>query len=111
VARRGIRLLRRRDLSGTYHERAELYDFIRERRIEGSSPVSGDRHSFWAGYAAKDLPPRAFEPVGVAFITGSISAPGFAESLEHGMKKSPLRTALQRAAGGRTARGHRQPRP
>jgi alkaline phosphatase D len=89
------------DLSGTYHERAELYDFIRDRRIEGFVTVSGDRHSFWAGYAAKDLPPRAFESVGVTFITGSISAPGFAESLEQGLKSHPLRPlySVQRADG------------
>jgi alkaline phosphatase D len=53
--------------------------------------VSGDRHSFWAGYSAKSLPPHAFEPVGVAFVCGSISAPGLAESLEHGLKDHPLR--------------------
>ena len=79
------------DLSGTYRERAELYDFIRDNRIGGFVTVSGDRHSFWAGYAAKQLPPQPFEPVGVAFITGSISAPGMAESLEHGLKDHPLR--------------------
>jgi len=89
------------DLSGTYHERTELYDFIRDRGIDGFVTVSGDRHSFWAGYAAKDLPPRAFEPVGVAFITGSISAPGLAESLERGLKTHPLRPlyTVQRSDG------------
>jgi alkaline phosphatase D len=89
------------DLGSAYHERAELYDFIRERRIDGFVTVSGDRHSFWAGYAAKDLAPRAFEPVGVAFITGSISAPGFAESMEQGLKKHPLRPlfSVQRPDG------------
>ncbi|HVV97501.1 MAG TPA: alkaline phosphatase D family protein [Rhodanobacteraceae bacterium] len=79
------------DLSGMYTERAELYDFIRDQRIEGLVTVSGDRHSFWAGYSAKSLPPQAFEPVGIAFITGSISAPGFAEALEHRPKEYPLR--------------------
>ena len=78
------------DLSGIYTERAELYDFIRDRKIEGFVTVSGDRHSFWAGYAAKALPPRAFEPVGVAFICGSLSAPGLAEAVEHRPKDSPL---------------------
>jgi alkaline phosphatase D len=79
------------DLSGSYRERSELYDFIRDQRIEGFVTVSGDRHSFWAGYAAKALPPLPFEPVGVAFICGSISAPGLAESLEYGLKSHPLR--------------------
>ncbi|MGH8315740.1 MAG: alkaline phosphatase D family protein, partial [Steroidobacterales bacterium] len=89
------------DLGGIYHERAELYDFIRDQGIDGFVTVSGDRHSFWAGYAAKALPPRKFEPVGVAFITGSISAPGAAEALEYGLKDHPLRPlfAVERSGG------------
>jgi len=54
--------------------------------------VAGDRHSFWAGLAAKALPPQTFEPVGVVFITGSISAPGLVEAYEHRFPKDhPLR--------------------
>ena len=80
------------DMSGAFTERAELYDLVRERGIDGFVTVSGDRHSFWAGYAAKALPPVKFDPVGVAFITGSISAPGLVEALEHGLPKDhPLR--------------------
>ncbi|MBA3897808.1 MAG: alkaline phosphatase D family protein, partial [Sphingomonadaceae bacterium] len=79
------------DLGSIYTERAELYDFIRDRRIDGFVTVSGDRHSFWAGYSAKALPPKAFQPIGIAFICGSISAPGLAEALEHGLKGHPLR--------------------
>ena len=80
------------DMSGAYTERAELYDLVRERGIDGFVTVSGDRHSFWAGYAAKALPPAKFDPVGVAFITGSISAAGMAEAMEHNLPKShPLR--------------------
>jgi alkaline phosphatase D len=42
--------------------------------------------------AAKALPPRAFEPVGVAFIAGSISAPSLVEALKHTFPKDhPLR--------------------
>jgi len=80
------------DWSGCVTERAEVYDFVRDHEISGFATVSGDRHSFWAGLAAKALPPKAFDPVGVAFITGSISAPGLAESMEHNLKKDhPLR--------------------
>lgn len=79
------------DFSIALRERAEIYDTVKEAGVSGFVVVSGDRHSFWAGYAAKALPPARFEPVGIAFITGSISAPGAAEALEHGMKGHPLR--------------------
>jgi alkaline phosphatase D len=80
------------DPSSAYVERGEIYDFIREHGISGFATVAGDRHSFWAGLAAKSLPPKSFEPVGIAFITGSISAPGFVEALEHNLpKEHPLR--------------------
>jgi alkaline phosphatase D len=80
------------DWSGYVTERAEIFDFVREHRIGGFAIVCGDRHSFWAGRAAKALPPRSFEPVGVEFITGSISAPGLPEALEHNLPKDhPLR--------------------
>jgi alkaline phosphatase D len=89
------------DMSGSYHERAELYDFVRDRKIGGLVTVSGDRHSFWAGYSAKALPPQKFEPIGIAFVTGSISAPGMAEAMEYGLKKHPLRPlfAVEREGG------------
>ncbi len=70
------------DHSAAYVERGEIYDLVRDAGITGFAVVSGDRHSFWAGYAAKALPPRPFEPVGLAFITGSISSLGLAEALE-----------------------------
>jgi alkaline phosphatase D len=80
------------DWSTAYTERAEIYDFVHEHRIPGFATVAGDRHSFWAGLAAKSLPPHSFAPVGVAFVTGSISAPGYIEALEHSLSKDhPLR--------------------
>ena len=92
------------DHSGAYMERAEIYDLVRKAGITGFATVAGDRHSFWAGYAAKALPPEKFEPVGVVFITGSISAPGLVEALEHRFPKDhPLRGLFlaDRAEGGK----------
>jgi alkaline phosphatase D len=80
------------DHGAAYTERAEIYDAVARERIAGFACVSGDRHSFWAGLMAKALPPHAFEPVGVAFITGSVSAAGLVEAYEHRFpKEHPLR--------------------
>src|SRR5580692_431433 len=81
------------DHSTAYVERGEIYDFVRDHGITGFATVAGDRHSFWAGLAAKALPPNSFQPVGIAFVTGSISAPGAIEALEHRFPKDhPLRS-------------------
>ncbi|MEP6946042.1 MAG: alkaline phosphatase D family protein, partial [Acidobacteriota bacterium] len=80
------------DYGAAYAERAEIYDLVREAKITGFAIVSGDRHSFWAGYAAAELPPRKFEPVGLSFVGGSLTSPGTMEASEHNLKKSnPLR--------------------
>jgi len=80
------------DHSNAYVERAEIYDFVRRHAIGGFVTIAGDRHSFWAGLASKSLPPQPFLPVGVAFVTGSISAPGIIEALEHNLPKDlPIR--------------------
>ncbi|HMG57535.1 MAG TPA: alkaline phosphatase D family protein, partial [Kofleriaceae bacterium] len=57
------------DWTGYRTERAEIFDFVRSRKLTGFAIVSGDRHSFWAGLVSRSLPPEAFEPVGVEFIT------------------------------------------
>lgn len=80
------------DWSTVYVERGEIYDFVSKHGITGFATVAGDRHSFWAGLATKTLPPESFRPVGVAFVTGSISAPGLVEALEHSFPQDhPLR--------------------
>jgi alkaline phosphatase D len=81
------------DHGTAYTERGEIYDFVQAHGITGFATVAGDRHSFWAGLAASALPPKPFVPVGIAFVTGSISAPGLVEALEHGLRKDhPLRS-------------------
>lgn len=73
-------------------EHGEIFDMVREEGITGFTVVAGDRHSFWAGYPSKALPPRAFEPVGVEFVTGSISSQTAAEVQQLGMRRDhPLR--------------------
>ncbi len=91
------------DFSSAYHERRQIYDTLRDAGVTGFVTVSGDRHSFWAGLAASALPPQAFEPIGAAFITGSVSAPGLAESLEHAFPKDhPLRALYLADVAGQT---------
>lgn len=76
------------DYGSAYHERGEIYDLVRDEKITGFAIVSGDKHSFWAGYAAAMLPPAKFEPVGVSFVGGSLASPGAMEAYEHGIKKT-----------------------
>jgi alkaline phosphatase D len=81
------------DYALAYFERGEIYDFVRDHKITGFAIVSGDRHSFWAGYASAELPPGKFEPVGLSFTGGSLISPGTMEAQEHNLKKdAPLRS-------------------
>ena len=80
------------DWGAAYAERKEIYDLVRDAKITGFAIVSGDRHSFWAGYAAAEMPPRKFEPVGLSFVGASLISPGTMEAMEHNLKKTnPLR--------------------
>jgi alkaline phosphatase D len=80
------------DYGTAYAERAEIYHFVRDTKITGFAIVSGDRHSFWAGYAAAELPPGKFEPVGLSFVGASLTSPGAMEAYEHTLAKdAPLR--------------------
>lgn len=80
------------DHGSAYVERAEIYDTVKREGITGFAIVAGDRHSFWAGVATKEMTPQAFDPVGVAFVGGSISSPGMVEAIEHNFpKQHPLR--------------------
>ncbi len=79
------------DWGAAYHERGEIYDLVRDAKITGFGIVSGDRHSFWAGYAAKELPPGEFDPVGVSFVGGSLASPGAMEGFELRKKGDKLR--------------------
>lgn len=92
------------DWGAAYAERKEIYDLIRDAKITGFAIVSGDRHAFWAGYAAAHLPPRKFEPVGLSFVGASMISPGAMEALEHGLRKDhPLRALFlaDRPEGGK----------
>lgn len=98
----GYAVVPNRDHSSALLERAEIYASVREARTTGFATICGDRHSFWAGLAADSLPPRPFQPVGVSFVTGSISAAGQFEVDEHTLSKSHALRALYVAdrAGG-----------
>jgi alkaline phosphatase D len=80
------------DYGSAYVERAEIYNLVRDAKIAGFAIVSGDRHSFWAGYATAELPPGKFEPIGLSFVGGSLVSPNAMEAYEHNLAKdAPLR--------------------
>jgi alkaline phosphatase D len=92
------------DYSNAYTERAEIYHLVRDAKITGFAIVSGDRHSFWAGYATAELPPGKFEPVGLSFVGASLVSPGAMEAQEHNLPKdAPLRPLFlaDRGAGAK----------
>ncbi|MGE0463823.1 MAG: alkaline phosphatase [Vicinamibacterales bacterium] len=78
--------------SGFYREKDEIFDFVRDKGISGFAIVAGDRHAFYAGLVARSLPPREFSPIGVEFITGSLSQQALVEVAEQVIPKDdPLR--------------------
>jgi alkaline phosphatase D len=80
------------DWSTVLTERAEVFDTVRKAGVTGFAIVAGDRHSFWAGLPSASLPPKPFDPVGVEFVVGSVSAPGVVEAAEHRLTaETPLR--------------------
>lgn len=87
----GYAMLSGDDWSGYRSERAEILEFVRRQGISGFASIAGDRHSFQAGTLAESLAPKSFRPVGVEFVTGSISAPGLFEAAEYNVtKNNPL---------------------
>jgi alkaline phosphatase D len=81
------------DHGSAFVERAEIYSVVSREKISGFVTIAGDRHSFWAGLAAPTLPPQKLEPVGVAFITASISMINSADSLSQAVPRDhPLRS-------------------
>jgi alkaline phosphatase D len=76
------------DWAGYKYERAEILEFVRREKITGFAMIAGDRHSFQAGVLSPSLPPGRFEPVGVEFVVGSISAPGCAKGQSTTLQKT-----------------------
>lgn len=73
-------------------DKDEIFDFIRDKKITGFCVVAGDRHAFQAGLVSKALPPKKYEPLGVEFITGSISQQTLFEVMELTSRKDhPMR--------------------
>jgi alkaline phosphatase D len=88
----GYGLLGGDDWSGYRAERAEILELVRREKLAGFATLAGDRHAFAAGLLSAALPPGRFAPVGVEFITGSVSAPGIFEAAKHKLPKGhPLR--------------------
>lgn len=71
-----------------------IFDYIKDHKVTGFCVVGGDRHAFHAGLASKALPPKKYEPLGVEFITGSISQQTIFEVLEVTMSKTHPKRVL-----------------
>jgi alkaline phosphatase D len=84
------------DWGGYRFERAQILDHVRDHKIAGFVSLAGDRHAFYAGWLAPTLPPKPYVPVGLEFVTGSVSAPGLAEALDHSMTSDKPWAAIYR---------------
>jgi alkaline phosphatase D len=71
-----------------------IFDFIRDHNITGFSVMGGDRHAFHAGLVSRALPPKKYEPLGVEFITGSVSQQTLLEVAEVTMPKNHPKRVL-----------------
>lgn len=73
-------------------DREEILEHLKKHEIAGFAVVAGDRHAFYAGLVSESLPPAPFEPLGVEFITGSISQQSLFEVAEQVIPKDdPMR--------------------
>ncbi len=82
VARSGYATSPFGDHGTAYVERGEIDDFVQANGITGFATVAGDRHSFWAGLAAKTPAAEGLQrQLAIAFVSSSISAPGIVEAL------------------------------
>ena len=93
------------DFGSAWVERSEIYDLVRDAKITGFAIVSGDLHSFWAGYASAQLPPRKFEPVGLSFVGGShVERRGDAKRTSTAIKKDQSTSGRSTSPTGRARR-------
>jgi alkaline phosphatase D len=92
----GYGIIANDDWGGYRFERAQILDHIRDGRITGFVSLAGDRHSFYAGWLAASLPPKQFAPVGLEYVTGSISAPTIAEAFDHSITPDKPWAAIYR---------------
>lgn len=90
----GYGVITQDDWSAYRTERNAILDAVRQNGISGFVSIAGDRHAFTAGRMSASLPPEKFEPVGVEFITGSISAPGLVEAAKYVIPKTHPYRAL-----------------
>lgn len=72
-----------------------IFDLIHDKKITGFCVVGGDRHAFHAGLVSKSLPPKEYKPLGVEFVTGSVSQQTLFEVLQVTMKKDHPKRVLQ----------------
>ena len=110
LARRRLRLLRRRRrLATRTRARARSTTPCATRGITGFAIVSGDRHSFWAGLAAKALPPAAVRAGRRRASSPARSrAPGWSRRYEHRLPQGPSAArALHGRPAGRRSRSRR----
>ncbi|MBW4641703.1 MAG: alkaline phosphatase D family protein [Goleter apudmare HA4340-LM2] len=71
-------------------ERALLFKAIREAKVKNFVTITGDLHTFVAGYQKLNFDDQSDQPVGVEFVVGSITASTLAERITLNSFNIPL---------------------
>ncbi|HAA32638.1 MAG TPA: phosphodiesterase [Cyanobacteria bacterium UBA8553] len=70
-------------------ERAQIFSSVRQAGVKNFVTITGDLHTFVAGYQKVNFDSPTEPPVGVCFVVGSISAANFSEQSVFSASGSP----------------------
>jgi alkaline phosphatase D len=71
-------------------ERAAILETLEENNVRNLVAITGDIHSFLAGYLKKNYDDLFESPVGIELVVGSVTSANFAELIEGALQGIPI---------------------
>lgn len=71
-------------------ERAAILDALRQANVKNLVAITGDIHSFLAGYLKENYGDLSESPVGIELVVGSVTSANFAELIEGALQGIPI---------------------